>query len=107
MDWIHVALAIFGLAASGGGTVLWYLFVSTRSDVNKARDLAESVQKELSAYKTYVAEHYVTHNALTQAIDGLSKSIESLTEGIRDMNRDFSQKLDSLHRRLDGKADKP
>lgn len=107
MDWIHIGLAIFGLVASAGGTVLWYLFLSTRGAVDKNREQCDTLQKELAAHKLYVAEHYVTQGALTQAIDSLNKAIGALTEGIRDMNRDFSQKLDSLHRRLDGKADKP
>jgi chemotaxis regulatin CheY-phosphate phosphatase CheZ len=67
----------------------------------------EAVSRELADHKLYVAEHYVTQGALTQAIEGLNNAIQALTSGIRDMNRDFSQKLDSLHRRLDGKADKP
>jgi hypothetical protein len=107
MDWVHIALATFGLIASGAGTVLWYLFLSTRADVKENSDRVDKLQAELAEYKLYAATHYVTHGALTQAIDSLNIAIRALTDGIRDMNRDFSQKLDSLHRRLDGKADKP
>ncbi|HEX7906746.1 MAG TPA: hypothetical protein VF534_01455 [Paraburkholderia sp.] len=79
---------------------------SARASEDSAKKL-EAVARELADHKLYVAEHYVTQGALTQAIEGLNSAIQALTSGIRDMNRDFSSKLDSLHRRLDGKADKP
>jgi hypothetical protein len=118
MDWTTVAVTACGLLLAGIGTVLWFLYLDVRKKADEGNRAAEkaakdadqksdAISRELSDYKLYVAEHYVTQGALTQAIEGLNQAIKSLTEGIRDMNRDFSNKLDSLHRRLDGKADKP
>lgn len=129
MDWTTVAVTAVGLVLTGCGGVLWFLYLDVRKKADGAAKAAEqaskdadkriddvvrdadkkveAVTRELAEHKLYVAEHYVTQGALTQAIDGLNQAIKGLTEGIRDMNRDFSQKLDSLHRRLDSKADKP
>jgi chromosome segregation ATPase len=107
MDWIHIALAVFGLVASGAGSILSYLYVSVRSEAKEARDLGESLKDELSKYKLYVAERYVTQGDLSKAIENLNRNIEALSRGIENMSNHMSSKLDRLDRRLDNKADKP
>lgn len=107
MDWVHVALTVFGLLASGAGSILWYLYLSVRSDVKEARDLTEQTIKDLANYKLHVAERYATQGDLTKSIDALNKTIESLSRGIENMMTQVSSKLDRLDNRLERKADKP
>ncbi|MEX3764447.1 hypothetical protein [Paraburkholderia phenoliruptrix] len=118
MDWTTVAVTAVGLLLSGIGAVLWFLYLDVRKKADDATRAAakaasdadaktDAIARELGEHKLYAANNYVTHSALTQAIEGLNRAIESLTRGIQDMNRDFSQRLDNLRDRLDGKADKP
>ena len=98
MDW--ASLATIGCTAAGGaGSVVWYLFnnLSTSSKEDSRKNSAEiaELQKELAAHKLYVAEHYVTSNELSKAIETLSKAIDAVF-----------LKLDRIDGKLDGKADK-
>ena len=87
--------------------MLWFLYLGVRADARAANAQAATARSELSDYKLYALEHFVTQPNLTQAMDGINRAIEGLTNGIREMNTSFSSKLDSLHSRLDSKADKP
>lgn len=94
MDW--ASLATIGCTAAGGaGTVVWYLFNSSKDDSKKNSAEISELQKELAAHKLYVAEHYVTSNELSKAIETLSKAIDAVF-----------LKLDRIDGKLDGKADK-
>jgi hypothetical protein len=106
-EWFQAAVEIFCLLLSGGAFVLWFLYLSVRSDARAALAQAAQSKTELADYKLYALEHFVTQPNLTQAMDGINRAIEGLTNGIREMNTSFSSKLDSLHSRLDSKADKP
>ncbi|SAK98575.1 hypothetical protein AWB80_07553 [Caballeronia pedi] len=117
MDWTQVIVAIVSLVITGAAVVLWFLYQSVRDEAREAKKAAadvaaeadkkhDSLKSEFGDYKLYAEQRFVTQGALSQAIDGLNRAIESLTTNIRDMNTMFSGKLDSLHRRLDDKVDK-
>lgn len=79
------------LQAIAGGFValLWFNFKDM-----KLR--AEDTARELSEFKLEVAKNYVSTPELTQAIDGLNKTLEL-----------FRSMLERIERKLDTKQDKP
>lgn len=88
MDWS--ALATMGaLAATGAGTVMWWMFRRLQSEVDLNKD-------NLAAFKLYVAEHYPTNGELRDAIGAFNRSIDAVFN-----------KLDRIEDKLDKKADKP
>ncbi|MEL6237023.1 MAG: hypothetical protein AAFO57_00140 [Pseudomonadota bacterium] len=93
------AAGIGGAAATGVLAVLgWVLKRSVGQMDQKLREHDEALQRrsdELSAYKLHVAEHYVTTNELSKAIDALNETIKAVF-----------QRFDRLESKLDNKADK-
>ena len=98
----------FVLAAIGGLLAyLWRRSESARDKMIEAHgdaisDLEKSLgasdkrhSDELSAYKLHVAEHYVTTNELTKAIESLNDTIKAIFV-----------RFDRLDSKLDSKADK-
>jgi hypothetical protein len=76
------------LLATGCGVVIWWMFRTLHSRVEKAEDAIE-------AFKLECAKTYVTSNALEKALDNLNDTIKAV----------FA-KLDRIDTKLDGKADK-
>lgn len=106
VTWVHVGLGLFGVLASGIGTVLWFLFQSVREDAKAAKEAAEKLKEELAKYKLYVAEHYVTQTDLTKTISGLERSIERLIESVDRNAQETRDSISQLYERLEKKADK-
>lgn len=104
--WAELLAALFGLLASGMGTVLWFLFKSVREDARAAKADVESLKTDMANYKLYVAEHYVTQNELTKAVASLEKSIDRLIEAVDRSSRETRESLIQLQTRIDEKADK-
>lgn len=99
MDWSGLVVTIVGLFLSGCGVVLWSLHV-------KLQRQTEETAKELADYRLYVAQHYVTQNELTKAVNSLERSIERLIEAVDRNSRETREGISEIHRRIDGKADK-
>ncbi len=75
----------------------------------KLKEHDEAIQKrsdELAAYKLYVAEHYVTQNELTKAIESLDKTMQRLLDAVAAGAKETREGFAEIHRRIDTKADK-
>lgn len=79
---------LIGLAITGAGTVVWWLFRTVHSRV-------ESAEKALAEFRLHCAETFVTSNTLEKALDNLNKTIAAV----------FA-KLERIEDKLDLKADK-
>ena len=62
--------------------------------------------RALDAHKLHVAEHYVTQNELTKAVESLDKTMQRLIEAVNQNAREAREGFSEIHRRIDGKADK-
>jgi tRNA(Phe) wybutosine-synthesizing methylase Tyw3 len=76
------------LLASGCAAVIWWLFRSLHSRVERS-------ESDLSDFKLECARTYVTSNALEKAINSLNDTI-----------KEVFRKLERIDEKLDGKADK-
>lgn len=76
------------LIASGSGAVLWWIFRSLQSRVERS-------EAALSEFKLECARTYVTSNALERALNALNDTI-----------KEVFRKLERIDEKLDGKADK-
>jgi uncharacterized protein YukE len=124
----EIFAAILSIAAGGAGTVMWFLFQSVRQEARTATkevgELKDEYKEELSnlkdeqkqevsrlkdehsAYKLYVAEHYVTQQDLTKAVTSLERSIERLIEAVNQNAKEVRDGFSEIHKRIDQKADK-
>jgi hypothetical protein len=80
----HVVEGLIGLIM----IVVWWNFKELKKQV-------DGIQDDQARYKLHVAEHYVTQNDLSKAIDALSRAIDAIFK-----------KLDRIEDKLDLKADK-
>jgi hypothetical protein len=106
VGWVESGVAVFGILASGAGTVLWFLFQGVKIDAEAAKSAADALKTDLANYKLYVAEHYVTQNDLTKAISSLERSIERLIDTVDKNSQETRDSFGALYERLDKKADK-
>jgi len=60
----------------------------------------------LDAHKLHVAEHYVTQNELTKAVESLDKTMQRVLDAITENAKEAREALAEIHRRIDAKADK-
>lgn len=115
--WAEILAAVLGLAGSGAGAVLWFLFQSVRVEAKSAKHQvsvlkdevkkdADELKKDLANYKLHVATHYVTQTDLTQSISRLERSIERLIETVDRNSQETRETISQLYDRLDKKADK-
>lgn len=66
----ELLIVIQGLLATLCG-VLWYMFLDVKRKADKNSD-------DLQAYKTYIAQTYVSQPQLTTAIDALLQNIQAV-----------------------------
>lgn len=115
--WAEILGAVLAVLLTGVGTVLWFLFLSVRNEAREARaqatlardsSLAEitKVKDELGAHRLYVAEHYVTQNELTKAVENLDKTMQRMLTAMDHNAQEMRDGFTQLHKRIDGKADK-
>jgi hypothetical protein len=100
MEWMPLVIALVSLVLSGFCTVLWFLYLSVRQD---ARDAL----RELALHKLHVAETCVTKDGLEKAIASLDQTIGRLIDAVNKNAEETRLGLSEIHRRIDGKADKP
>jgi hypothetical protein len=77
------------LIATGCGAVIWWMFRSMHSRVEK-------LETAHADFKLHCAETFVTSNTLEKALDNLNRTINAV----------FA-KLERIEDKLDSKADKP
>ncbi len=87
------------LGLTGFAAVLWFIVRAVRQD---ARDALA----QLAAYKTHVAETYVTEAGMTKAIANLDTTIQRLIDAVNSSSKETRDAFVELSRRIDGKADK-
>lgn len=104
--WIEIGTAVLGVLGPAVGAVLWSLYKSVRDDARAAKAQAEAQKNELTAYKLYVAEHYVTQNDLTKAVANLEKSIDRLIEAVNQASKETRESIGALQARIDDNVDK-
>jgi cbb3-type cytochrome oxidase subunit 3 len=109
-------LILWGLQALGAGfcTVIWFAYRDGKAKQEaqqaafaqyklEAATSLDAAQKEMQAkltdYQLHAAEHFVTANAFSKAVEGITKSIDS-------MGQSMDKKLDRIEYKLDGKQDK-
>jgi hypothetical protein len=85
----RILMILLQAIASGLVALLWFNF----KDMKRR---AEETARELAEFKLEVAKNYVSTPELTQAIDGLNKTLEM-----------FRSMLERIEHKLDTKADKP
>jgi hypothetical protein len=109
MNWADVKELIVGiviLGLSGAGAVLWSLYLGVKRDAERAHARIEKLGGELATYREHVAGAYVTSSELGNAMSGLQRSIENLTEAVRQSSTEARAAFSEIHRRIDQKADK-
>jgi len=84
-----VLMIVLQAVAAGLVTLLWFNF-------KEMKHRAERTARELAEFKLEVAKNYVSTPELTQAIDGLNKTLEL-----------FRSMLERIEHKLDQKQDKP
>lgn len=100
------SLGVGGGAVGAVSTVFWWLLRRSIAQGDRRVDeLKEAIEgqnetikeqgRALDAHKLHVAEHYVTNNELTKAIDGFNRAIDAVFK-----------KLDRIEEKVDRKADK-
>lgn len=109
-------LILWGLQAIGAGfcTIIWFIyrdlkfkqeeqqkeFSQYKLDAAAALDASQKeMQSKLTDYQLHASEHFVTANAFSKAVEGITKSIDS-------MGQSMDKKLDRIEYKLDGKQDK-
>lgn len=96
-------------AASAAGVFGWLAKRSIAQLDQKIRDHDTALQAradDMSAYKLYVAEHYVTQTELTKAVGSLERTIERLIDAVNQNSKETREGFAEIHRRIDTKADK-
>lgn len=73
----------------------WHIY----SQLGKAQEASDKVEKELSDHKLHTAETYMTKTELSRAFDAINRSIETLGQSI-------AQRFDKMDEKLDRKADR-
>jgi hypothetical protein len=87
------------LALSGAMGVGWYLY----------RDLKSKVEESLKAmaeHKLHVAENYVNHTDLADAMNGIKEVMSGMSRQIFNLSDDFKQFTIRVYDKLDSKQDK-
>jgi hypothetical protein len=100
MEWMPLVIALVTLILGGFSTVLWFLYLSVRQD---ARDALAKI----AAHQLHVAETCVTKDGLEKAIASLDQTIGRLIDAVNKNMEETRAGLSEIHRRIDGKADKP
>jgi hypothetical protein len=94
MDPVLQQIIIYAVQAIVVGfcTVIWFSYRDMKAKL-------EEQQKDVAAYKLHVAEHYVTQNVLSKALEGLTASLEKF-------DTSMGNRLDRIENKLDSKQDK-
>jgi methyl-accepting chemotaxis protein len=79
--------------------VIWYLYQQVVSKVEKA-------QNDLADFKLHVAEKYVNHNDLADALNGIKDVLGGMSSQIKSLTQDFKEFTVRVYDKLDQKADK-
>jgi hypothetical protein len=129
MEWMPLVIALVSLVLGGFSTVLWFLYLSVRQDARDALDAAQAsktaasaakadvdrliaeakteVERKVGELRVHVAETYVTQEGLTKAISSLDQTINRLIATVTRDGEATRAALSEIHRRIDGKADRP
>lgn len=87
----------------------WLVRRAVAQNDQKIRDLIDEnkgLRTALDAHKLHVAEHYVTQNELTKAVESLDKTMQRVLDAITENAKEAREALAEIHRRIDAKADK-
>lgn len=79
--------------------VLWWLFKTVMNKLDGA-------QKDLADFKLHVAEKYVNHTDLADAMNGIREVLGGMSSQIKSLTADFSAFTVRIYDKLDNKADK-
>jgi hypothetical protein len=79
--------------------VLWWLFRKVEAKV-------EDGAKDLADYKLYVAEKYVNHNDLADAMQGVKEVMGSMLKSLDNIQSDMKAFTNRIYDKLDTKVDK-
>lgn len=88
-DFLTAQDILFGLTVLGALAGLWFRI---EVKIDKAKQRAEDAEKLLAAYKTHVAETYVTK-------DGLREQFQQVLAGVADLKQSIghvANRVDSL-----------
>lgn len=106
-------LTSFGVGGGSAGAAFalfgWLLRRSVSQNDQKLIEHEEEIKniaKALDGHKLHVAEHYVTQNELTKAVESLDKTMQRLIDAVNQNSRETREGFSEIHRRIDGKADK-
>lgn len=109
MDFTAIA-GVGGSVLGGAGMVFGWLVrraVAQNDRRLDAHDEALKAQdKALADHKLYIAEHYVTQNELTKAVESLDKTMQRLLDAVTENAKEARESFAALHVRIDKKADK-
>lgn len=81
------------------GAVLWWLYQHMVSKVEKAAS-------DLTDFKLHVAEKYVNHTDLADAMNGIREVLGGMSSQIKSLTGDFKDFTLRVYDKLDQKADK-
>lgn len=85
-----MAVIGFFVTLSGAGWAIWWRI---EGRVSTARDKADSVERDLAAYKLHVSETYSTKSGLRE----IKEEILGAVSGIRDDVRHLGTRIDAMH----------
>lgn len=95
MDTTEVLKIVLGLLQVVITAWCWHIY----SQVGKAQEANDKLEKELADHKLHTSENYMTKTELSRAFDAITRSIETLGNSI-------TQRFDKVEEKLDRKADK-
>lgn len=79
--------------------VMWWLY-------QQASNKMEQTAKDLADFKLHVAEKYVNHNDLADAMNGIKEVLGGMSRQIVTLADDFKDFSKRVYDKLDKKADK-
>jgi hypothetical protein len=81
------------------GAVLWWIITNTKSKL-------DTMEKEIAQHKLHVAENYVNHSDLADAMNGIKEVLGGMSRQIFSLTADFKDFSVRVYDKLDRKADK-
>lgn len=99
MEFLETAKTLIGWLVPAFAAVLWFIWQDMKSKVDK-------LGEEATAFKLHVAENYVNHTDLTEAMNGIKEVLGDMRSGIKSLRDDFANFSSRVYDKLDKKADK-
>ena len=99
MELLKVLEVLGMFVLSGFAAVLWWMFREVKTKV-------EDGARELAVYKLHVAEKYVNHTDLAEAMSGIKEVMGNMLRSLDNIQVDMKAFTNRIYDKLDNKVDK-